>query len=183
MKKWLQEQFLNLNFRLSQLCGHETDFTIADFVADLRAPTPSSAAELAVPEISKIEEGIRTYQNRYRIALKKKVDYMKLQYEKCMQSRSYKEPLQGINEKYINIDMLVKNMSDNVSKKLVISRKDLEGNITKLDALSPLKTLLRGYSIAKKGEKIVKSVKELQTGDEICIRFTDGEKNAKIIWN
>jgi exodeoxyribonuclease VII large subunit len=181
MRNASQEQFSNPNYHLFLQFGHETDFTIADFVADLRAPTPSAAAELAVPEISKIEEGIQSYKNRYRVALKKKVDYMKLQYEKCMQARCYKEPLQGINEKYINIDMLVKNMADNAIKKLVISRKDFEGSITKIDALSPLKTLQRGYSIAKKGEKIVKSVKELQTGDEICIRFIDGEKSAKII--
>lgn len=104
--------------------GHETDFTIADFVSDLRAPTPSAAAELAVPEINKIEEMISNYQNRYRLALKKKVDYMKLQFEKCMQSRCFKEPLEKINEKYINIDMLVKSITDNISRKVIISKKD-----------------------------------------------------------
>lgn len=171
---------MNQRFQLYLLFGHETDFTIADFVADLRAPTPSAAAELAVPEISKIEEAIMNYQSRYRIALKKKVDYMKLQFEKCMQSRCYKEPLQEINEKYINIDILIKSISDNISRKIMISKKEFEGKITKLDALSPLKTLLRGYSITKKDDKIVKSVKDLHIGDKICIRFADGERVAKI---
>lgn len=161
--------------------GHETDFTIADFVADLRAPTPSAAAELAVPEISKIEENISNYQNRYRIALKKKVDYMKLAYEKCMSARCYKEPLEQINEKYINIDREVKKLKDIITNKLTISQKDLVNSMTKLDALSPLKTLARGYSIAKKENQIIKKAKDLKAGDKITIRFSDGEKNAEII--
>lgn len=166
---------MSLTFQLFQRFGHETDFTIADFVADLRAPTPSAAAELAVPEISKIEDGIRSYQDRFRLALRKKLDYMKLQYEKCMQARCYREPLESINEKYLNVDMLVKSINDNAINKLVLAKKDFEGKITKLDALSPLKTLLRGYSITKKGGKVVSSVKDLHKDDEISIRFTDGE--------
>ena len=161
--------------------GHETDFTIADFVADLRAPTPSAAAELAVPEISKVEEMIRNYQNRYRLALKKNIDYMKLRYEKCMQSKAYKEPTQRINESYITIDNLIKNMINNMNNKMVIARTKFINNVSKLDALSPLKTLSRGYSIASKENKIVKSVKDLNTGDKISIRFSDGEKQAEVI--
>ena len=161
--------------------GHETDFTIADFVADLRAPTPSAAAELAVPEISKVEEMIRNYQNRYRLALKKNIDYMKLRYEKCMQSKAYKEPTQRINESYITIDNLIKNMINNMNNKMVIARTKFINNVSKLDALSPLKTLSRGYSIASKENKIVKSVKDLNTGDKISIRFSDGEKEAEVI--
>ncbi len=171
---------MNPNFQLFQQFGHETDFTIADFVADLRAPTPSAAAELAVPEISKIEETIRNYQNRYRNALRKKLDYMKLQYEKCMQSRCYKEPLESINEKYIELDNIIKNMINSTNNKMTLSKKDFIQVISKLDALSPLKTLARGYSITKKGEKIIKSVKDLKTGDDITIRLEDGEKVAKV---
>lgn len=133
--------------------GHETDFTIADFVADLRAPTPSAAAELAVPEISKVEEMIRNYQNRYRLALKKKIEYMKLRYEKCMQSRVYKEPLQGINERQQILDIHIKSIINSVNHKITVSKKDFANIITKLDTLSPLKTLGRGYSIVAKNRK------------------------------
>ena len=161
--------------------GHETDFTIADFVADLRAPTPSAAAELAVPEISKLVDIIANFQNRYRVALRKKVEYMKLQFDKCMQMRCYKEPLEKINERYINLDRLVKSLNDSISQKITISKKDLINGMTKLDALSPLKTLSRGYSITKKDEKVVKSVKDLKIGDKISLRFADGEKIAEVI--
>ena len=173
---------MNQIFQLYLLFGHETDFTIADFVSDLRAPTPSAAAELAVPEISKIEECIISYQSRYRIALKKKVEYMKLQFEKCMQSRCYKDPLQGINEKYINIDILVKNIVDNSTKKILIAKKEIEGKVTKLDALSPLKTLMRGYSLTSfsDSKKIITKSSELKVGDDIEIRFQDGTVSATV---
>lgn len=160
--------------------GHETDFTIADFVADLRAPTPSAAAELAVPEISKIEEMIRNYQNRYRVALKKNIEYKKLRHEKCMQSRAYKEPMQMINERYIALDAHVRDIINSINSKIVLSRKDFVNAVTKLDALSPLKTLSRGYSITTKGDKIVKSTKDLNSGDNISIRFVDGDRSAII---
>lgn len=161
--------------------GHETDFTIADFVSDLRAPTPSAAAELAVPEIRKVEEMIQNYQSRYRLALKKKIEFIKLRFEKCMQSRAYKEPMQQINERYITIDMLIKNINSSMSQKIIVCKKDYTNKLIKLDTLSPLKTLARGYSISIKNEKIVKSIKELNSGDKISIRFTDGQKDALII--
>ena len=161
--------------------GHETDFTIADFVADLRAPTPSAAAELAVPEISKVEEMIRNYQSRYRLALKKKAELIRLRYEKCMQSAVYKDPTQMLNDRYIMLDRLVKSIVDNINKKSMLAKKDFTNAITKLDALSPLKTLARGYSIVTMNGKAVKSVKELKTGNIVSVRLLDGEKKANII--
>ena len=160
--------------------GHETDFTIADFVADLRAPTPSAAAELAVPEISKIEENIHNYQNRYRLGLKKKIEVLELRFEKCMQSRAYKEPLQGINDRYLVVDSLIKSISNDINKKLIMVKKDFSNSVSKLDALSPLKTLSRGYSIATKDSKVIKKAKELKKGDKISIRFSDGTQDATI---
>lgn len=161
--------------------GHETDFTIADFVADLRAPTPSAAAELAVPDTEEIKIKLSNYNNRLKLALRKKVELMRLKYEKCMATRAFKEPLQNINEQYIRIDMLVKSMQNSIVSKLKDSKNQASKTISKLDTLSPLKTLTRGYCIAQTEGKIIKSVNDLNTDDEIELKFIDGQKIAKII--
>ena len=161
--------------------GHETDFTIADFVADLRAPTPSAAAELAVPNISDITLKLEAYNNRFKLALKKKVELMRLRYEKCMNSRVFKEPLQKINEKYILIDMKVKSMQNNIFNIYNKKKAEMVKHIAKIDALSPLKTLTRGYSIIQLNGKVIKSVHQVKKDDEVDIRLVDGITKAKIM--
>ena len=161
--------------------GHETDFTIADFVADLRAPTPSAAAELAVPNISDLILKLEGYNNRYKLALKKKVEFMKLRYEKCMNSRVFKEPLQKINEKYILIDMKVKSIQNSMTAIYNKKKTEMVKHVAKLDGLSPLKTLTRGYSIVQMDGKVISSVSQLKKDDEIDIRLTDGTSRAKIL--
>lgn len=160
--------------------GHETDFTISDFTADLRAPTPSAAAELAVADVYEVSKKINSYQDRLRMALVKKVQLMKLRYDKCMASSVFKDPLKRINDNYLKIDNYIKQI-ENLAK----IKKEKEKNryielVSKLDALSPLKTLYRGYSITEKDGKAINSVKELQNGDVVDIRFTDGHKEAVI---
>lgn len=161
--------------------GHETDFTIADFVADLRAPTPSAAAELAVSNIDELEKKLYQYQNRFAQALVKKVELMKLRYEKCMKSRVFTQPLQKIQEQYMLIDNRIKTMEYSIMQKLQQEKANTQNLILKLDALSPLKTLARGYSIVLKQGKAIKSVKELKKEDEIEIRMQDGKTKAKIV--
>ena len=160
--------------------GHETDFTIADFVADLRAPTPSAAAELAVPNIADVELKLNTYQNRFRQALRKKTELMRLRYEKCMNSRVFKDPLQKVNENYMLIDRFVKNMQNSIVTKYKDKKLEAIKLYSKLDALSPLKTLARGYSITEKEGKIVHKVSELKQGDRLTLRFEDGKVDAEV---
>jgi len=136
--------------------GHETDFTIADFVADMRAPTPSAAAELSVQDVSEIKLKLNTYQNRYKIALKKKLEYMQLAHEKCMASRVFTDPLQKVNEGYLNIDSRVKELEKYITEKLEETKLNTYKLISTLDAISPLKTLTRGYSITEMGRKSYK---------------------------
>ncbi len=161
--------------------GHETDFTISDFVSDLRAPTPSAAAELAVSDISELEMKLLNYKNRYKQALKKKVELMKLQYEKCMAKRVFKEPLQKINEIYINLDIIIKEMQNSVINKYKDCKSEMVKQVSKLDTLSPLKTLTRGYCIAEQKDGMIKSVNDIKKEDEINLRFVDGNVKARVI--
>ena len=161
--------------------GHETDFTIADFVADLRAPTPSAAAELANPDIYELKEKINTYKQRSRLALKKKVEVMRLRFDKITASQVFKDPYKKINEYSQLLDKYIKSLETSVKNshnkaKIVFTEK-----VARLDTLSPLKTLSRGYSITQKDGRIIKTKNDLNEDDEVEIRFVDGEKHAKIV--
>ena len=160
--------------------GHETDFTIADFVADLRAPTPSAAAELAVSDIYEVQRKIDTYQDRLRNSLIKKVELMKMRYEKVRASAVFKEPLRKVNDNYQKIDTIIKSLDTLIKTKQEKEKTKYIELVSKLDALSPLKTLYRGYSITEKNGKVVKSVKELEKGDKVLVKLSDGEKRATI---
>lgn len=162
--------------------GHETDFTIADFVADLRAPTPSAAAELAVANIDDVRENLRAYNNRYKVSLKKKIELMKMSYEKCMTRQAFKNPTQKINEQYMLIDMKEKSLQNSILLKIKEDKTKFVKEVAKLDALSPLKTLTRGYSIISKQDgRIAKEVKDLSQGEKVSIRLSDGKVDAQVL--
>ena len=98
-----------------------------------------------------------------------------------MMNKVFKDPLQNIHEKYISLDMINKSLQNSINNKVHINKTKMVELITKLDSLSPLKTLTRGYSILEKDNKIVKSVKSLNINDEISIRLIDGKAKAKVI--
>ena len=160
--------------------GHETDFSISDFVADLRAPTPSAAAELAVPNVEDVRYTISEIQNKNKILLKKKIELKKMQYEKCIESKGFKEPLNKINESRMIIDNHVKILGNLIKIKMINFETKLTNQMTKIDGLSPLKIMSRGYLISEKDGKIVKSVKELEKNSVIKLNYSDGIANATI---
>lgn len=161
--------------------GHETDFTIADFVADLRAPTPSAAAELAVPDIYELKKKIESYQNRYKLALKKKLEIMKLRLEKVMKSKIFTDPMRKIIDNSIILDDYMKRMENAIKETNVERKNKYIELVTKLDTLSPLKTLVRGYTLTEMNGQIIKKSEQLQKGNIVSIRFCDGNKNAEIL--
>lgn len=92
--------------------GHETDFSISDFVADLRAPTPSAAAELAVPNIDDVKYTIEQYENQYKVLLKRKVQLMRAKFDMIMENKSFKNPLLIVENKTLLLDKLEKEIID-----------------------------------------------------------------------
>ena len=161
--------------------GHETDFTIADFVADLRAPTPSAAAEIANPDIYELKNKIAVARERTRQALNKKMELLRLKYNNIMKSKVFLDPLRVINDNYLRLDNNVKEITNIIKLKQKDSEKKFGLIVSKLDALSPLKTLSRGYAIIEKENNIVKSYNDLKDGDIVKLILTDGKKDAKII--
>ena len=120
-------------------------------------------------------------QKRLRDSLIKKLEYMRLQYEKCMSSSIFKEPKRFIYDNYQKIDVYLKRLDNSIKIKQKEEKTKYVELVAKLDALSPLKTLTRGYTITQLDGKVIKSSKDLKSGDEISLRFVDGEKKANVI--
>ena len=162
--------------------GHETDFTIADFVADLRAPTPSAAGELAVPDRNEIIWKLQNINRRLSLSLTKKVEGMKNRYQKVMNSRVMRNPHDALNERRLRVDNIIKNFEKNMDITIKDKKIKLVKSVSALETLSPLKTLIRGYSIIEdQNGNVIKSVKQLKSEDEVKITLNDGKINARII--
>ncbi len=162
--------------------GHEIDFTISDFVADLRAPTPSAAAELVVPsQIELAEKFNNVYRRLYQQAMGL-LERRRLQLEHLKERPAFKNPVRIIDDERQYIDSLFHMFE--TAYKTALSKKSqrLTESVAKLDGLSPLGTLSRGYSVSKdeKGD-IIRSVKQVKPGDRVNIKVSDGSFNAEVL--
>ena len=174
-------EIYNSQIPIISAVGHETDFTIADFVADLRAPTPSAGAELAIPDREEIKQNINITKNRLKVAINKKIEMEKLKNQKCMASSIFKDPTRLFQDEYYRLDKNIKDLEKYIKNKKQEKESRFIEIIAKLDTLSPLKTLTRGYSLVEKSGKIIKNKKELKKDDIIDIRFSDGKQKVKVI--
>lgn len=155
--------------------GHETDFTICDFVADLRASTPSAAAELAVPDITDIAKSIIAFNRNLKSALQDKLNYLKLRFAAIENSPYLKAPQRAlIYSKRQDIDVLTDALMTRYNNVINRYSSRLKQNIASLDALSPLKVLSRGYSVAEVNGKVIKSINEANIGDTLTLKLSDG---------
>ncbi len=160
--------------------GHETDFTIADFVADLRAPTPSAAAELVVPEQTELAEKFENVYNRLNICARRITEKRRLMLKNCTDKPIMKNPLIKIDDRKIYLDNLSHRFE--MAQKMIMERKKQQFslNASKLEGLSPLGTIARGFAVASGEDGVIKSVKDVKSGDEITLTVSDGKFNAVV---
>lgn len=184
--------------------GHEIDFTIADFVADLRAPTPTGAAEMSVPQFNDIFNYLRQLNIRINNVINNKIENYRQRLYGVMSRNIFINPFMIYQSKELLFDALLDRLRygllnlTNVKEKQLISIKnsyilknpfqllDKKSNkylqlVSKLETLSPLLTLKRGYSITRLNGKVVKKTRDLRKKDLIEVELTDGTVKAEII--
>lgn len=154
--------------------GHETDFTICDFVADLRAPTPSAAAELAVPDQQQLKLRVAQMQTAAQRAVEHTISNNSKMLATLMSKRCLATPLFYVEEQAMRLDYVTRAFANAAQVQVARAQRRLAGAAGKLDALSPLKVLSRGYSIAYKGAHVVKSTADVEAGDTLTVRLSDG---------
>lgn len=156
--------------------GHETDFTISDFVADMRAPTPSAAAELATPDIRAVSDSVYRYSEMLKSSIKDKMMYYISELDNYSYAVKRFSPVSNLKNKSEKLIMLDENLHMIMNHKYELSRNRLFGSAEKLDALSPLKTLSRGFTLTfDDSGNHIDSVFKIKTEQKIRIRFKDGD--------
>ena len=184
--------------------GHEIDFTISDFVADLRAPTPTAAAELAVPNMETIKTFLDNMTTRGTVSINSYIDIRKKTLTSLASSYVLKKPTALYEIKEQNLDFLIDKLNkeikillDNWHVKLSkiksnyvltnpeilykYKEQELDHLINKLEVLNPLNTLKRGYSITKKNNKVISSIKTIKKDDILSVSLSDGIVNTKVV--
>ena len=170
-----------MNTPVISAVGHETDTTLIDFVSDLRAPTPSAAAELAVPDTASLSAAVDSYKNALdnafaTVIARKRHELMTIESE--LKNYAPSAALSAMREKLASNEIrLSEAMKSCIEKKKAV----IGSRAAALDSLSPLKIMSRGYSLVYKENELIKSADELSEGDRITIRFADNEASAVIV--
>jgi exodeoxyribonuclease VII large subunit len=160
--------------------GHEPDVTIADFVADLRAATPSNGAELAVPDKNDVYAGLRSLTMRLNQAQGEILRQYRTRLERCAASRVLTDPMTAVTDRRLLLDYTQQKLTAAVERRLNGERQQFAKLSAGLDAMSPLKVLGRGYAVAQKGKTVVSSLNQVETGERIDVRISDGVLNCTV---
>jgi exodeoxyribonuclease VII large subunit len=161
--------------------GHETDFTIADFVADLRAPTPSAAAELAVPDESLLMRSLAVFEQRLVGVMRRKIQNERRVLQTFSTSRVLVRPLAALNQRRQDVDWFSERLTRHFRHELQLKRERFEKLIGALNTLSPLATLQRGYAIAQKVDgTVLKQAEQAVVGERIHLRLASGMLGCEV---
>lgn len=161
--------------------GHETDVTIADYVADLRAPTPSAAAELAVADIRELMAGIADYRIKLTRAMENRLLLVRARMEHYQVKMNYLSPQNQIREKRQYLIDLEDKLNAGMERQVLFKRQQLNLYIERLKGLSPLDKLNQGFSfVADEQGNTVRSISQVAMGDMLQIQVTDGKIRAKV---
>ena len=160
--------------------GHEPDVTISDFVADLRAATPSNAAELAVPDGDVLQRFLRQLNVRMEQAESQKLSRLRQRLDRLAQSRVMTRPDGYLQQHELHLEMLRQRLAHAGQSCLQENAQRFRQAAAKLDALSPLKVLGRGYAMATREEQLVRSVTQLEVGDTVTVSLSDGTAQCRV---
>lgn len=159
--------------------GHETDFTIADFVADVRAPTPSAAAELAVPDLAELRPALQAARRRLGALMLGVIEQKRWQLREQQQAMQLYSPRLMLDNNRQRLDGLTNRLDRKMAHRLALAESRLAVLGAELRAVSPLATLARGYAIVRgPNGRIVRSVQDVHAGDSLSVRVSDGEFGA-----
>jgi exodeoxyribonuclease VII large subunit len=162
--------------------GHEPDVTISDFVADLRAATPSNAAELAVPDQDALRQQLDSVSASMASLMTRQIRAARQHLNVLAKSPSLASPVGYLNQKRQNLTLLKNRLISAETRKLEVEKRRFVELTAKLDAMSPLKVLTRGYAMAQDDAgQVIRSVSQVSAGDRITVRLSDGSVDATVI--
>ncbi|MBK9333961.1 MAG: exodeoxyribonuclease VII large subunit [Ignavibacteria bacterium] len=160
--------------------GHEVDFTISDFTADKRAPTPSAAAEMIFPDAYDLKLRLNVSENNLKRHIYYRINKLKNELNSIERNYYFKRPADLINEFRMNIDSIERDIKSVTERKIRNVKNNIDTSRKLLNSLNPENVLKRGFAIIKREDKIITQSRQLKTKDEIQIKFSDGQSDAII---
>ena len=161
--------------------GHETDFTLCDFAASRRAPTPSAAAEIAVPETGELARKLANVTSRIELLLEGRLKLYRERLARAAGARVLKDPIYLIDDKRLALGMAERALFDRMGAVLTAKRADFEKDTAKLHALSPLAVLSRGYgAVFDAGGKVIRNAAETRPGERLSVMLSDGRIHTTV---
>jgi len=162
--------------------GHETDFTISDFVADLRSPTPSAAAEMTIPDKNNLINNINVLKSKISRAIQRSIELKTENLSSISSSLKYQGPENKINQYYQYIDEFSNRLNSRIKHQVELYEERIKKDSQRLDSLSPWAVVERGYSICRKmsGKEIIKRLEQIEVGTKIEVIISDGKILSKV---